>query len=532
MGIEERIYEIAPEEVYVPEGRQRQKFDQKEMQKLVQSVAQVGQIQPGVCFINPENRTELIVGERRLRACGYAKVVFKYYLKEQVTDTYLLERIQLEENLVRTDLDWREAVFAKERIHELFEREHGASSIGSRGGHSQADTAAFLGEGSSILSEDLILAKYAASVPEVAAAPNKTTAKKIVKRLIQQHEREVILTEALGADSANALINPKSKAKKVETETKVDKAVVADASTAERALIEFDRRVLLGKMEDRLNEFTNGTVDVVLFDPPWGVEYDMVKKKVYGQKSYKDDKEVFRQDLAGWLSLLYLKMAPASHLYFFFGIVDHEFVYRTLERIGFQVNRQPLIWYKQGSRRTRNPDTWHGRAYEPIAFARKGGKKLARPGSPNVKVTPMPTPTMKDIHPSAKHPDIYEYLLLDSCQPQDVVLDPMSGSGMMGVAAEYLRSRLALDWWMIEADSDYRNLSIFNLTKGRAAIVGETAKPKVGTDGVREPPAPAGGVTDFMLLIPGSDEWTEYWTANPDEQDAMLAWRKEQGGKK
>jgi len=526
--MEDRIYEIEPEKVYVPEGRQRQKFDQKGMQQLVQSITALGQIQPGVCLQNEEGRTELVVGERRLRACGYAQTGFKYYLKEEVSSSYLLERIQLEENLVRTDLDWREEVSAKERIHELFEEKHGAASVGTRGGHSQADTAAFLGEGSSILSEDLILAKYVKVVAEVEAAPNKTTAKKIVKRLMQQQERKEILEEALGTDMAEKLTGPRSKSKKPETEPTAPEKPPEDL--AAQMLLEYDRRILLGKMEDRIEEFENESIDLVLFDPPWGVEYDVVKKKVYGQKTYKDDKETFRKDLAGWLSLIYKKMAPASHLYMFFGIVDHEFVYRTLEGIGFQINRIPLLWYKRGARRTRNPDTWHGRAYEPIAFARKGGKKLARPGSPNVKETPQPTPTMKDIHPSAKHPDIYEFLLLDSCQPGDVVLDPMSGSGMMGVAAEHLRKQLALDWWMIEADSDFRNLSIFNMTKGRNLIVGETAKPKVGADGVREAPEPAGGVKDFMLLEPGSTEWTEYWTAYPDEQDAMLAWRKE-GGK-
>ena len=93
----ERIHEIAPEEVHVAEGRQRQRFPTKDMDRMIASIKEIGQIHPGVCRINEEDRVELIVGERRLRACGYANNLFRYYIKEEITDPYLLKRIQLEE---------------------------------------------------------------------------------------------------------------------------------------------------------------------------------------------------------------------------------------------------------------------------------------------------------------------------------------------------------------------------------------------------------------------------------------------------
>ena len=472
---EEKAYEIEPELVYVSENRHRRFFPQKEMDKLITSISsEVGQIQPGVCHTNAEGRIELGVGERRLRACGYAKKPFSYILKEEITDLHLLERIQLEENLVRHDLDWKDEVAAKERIHLLFQEQFGETKTGKRGGHGLADTAEHLGEGRSILHEDIQLAVWAREVPEVAAAPNKTTAKKVVKRLMEQVQRQEALNRVFAGGEGEVLTKATSVAKTHDAdELRLSQVEAEKLSQAEKQLLEFNRRILLGKMEDRVNDFQSGSIDIVLFDPPWGVEYHEVKKKVYGQKDYKDDKDIFRQDLSTWLSRLFLKMAENSHLYMFFGIVDHEFVYRTLEQVGFQTNRIPLIWYKEGSRRTRNPHTSHGRAYEPIAFGRKGNKVLAKPGFPNVIVTPQPSPTIKDIHPSAKHPEVYRQLLVASAAPGDTMLDPMSGSGMAGVAAEELRSELGLDWHMIEADKDYRNLAIFNLNKGFAKICGE-----------------------------------------------------------
>ena len=537
----ETIHEIPPEEVHVTEGRQRQRFPTREMDRLIASIKELGQIHPGVCRKNEEGKVELIVGERRLRACGYANNHFRYYLKEEVTDSYLLERIQLEENLIRHDLEWREEVAAKERLHILFQDKHGETQAGKRGGHGIGDTATHLGESSTSVQEDIALAAWVREVPEVAAAPNKTTAKKVVKRLLETMKKEDVLEKTL-AQAKDAI--PPSTAKIATKEEELPP--VEDLSHFERKLLEFDRRCLLGRMENRLLEFKDESIDIVFFDPPWGVEYHEVRKKVYHQKEYNDDPQVFYESLMDWLVLIHTKMAENSHLFMFFGITSHEFVYdtledaglivspefvhNTLEEAGFITGRIPLIWFKEGARRTRNPEFEFGRAYEPIAFAWKGKKKLARPGHPNVIVTPQPTPTMKDIHPSAKHPEVYRRLLLASASPSNVVVDPMAGSGMMGVAAEDVRESLALDWWNIEVDSDYRNLQLFNLNKGFDVITKKEKEkkeeePEPQVVEYRDPPPITG---DFQTLTPGTPKWTEFWEANPDKQEEMLEWRKQQ----
>lgn len=493
---EEKVYQINPNEILV-EPRQRKKIKEKSLKDLALSIQELGQIHPGLCYLNEEGKPTLIVGERRLRACQLLDLPYKYILKEEVTDKLLLRQIELEENLQREDLEWIEEVEAKKELHELYQLRYGLTTQGAKGGHKLSDTAKHLGESDGLVSGDIELALWAEEIPEVAEAKNKTTAKKIVDRLKKGVKRRVALKEALRE-------SPK------ESEENSPEQI------SSQILLEYDKKCLLGRMEDVLEKRPfdlEVSFDIVLFDPPWGVNYDTVSKSTGASENFEDDSDMFLTQFPKWINLLYKSMSENSHLYMFFGIVNHNFVYDILEQEGFQVNRIPLIWHKKGTHRTRNPEVWPGRCYEPIAFARKGKKLLFRQGAPDIIETPSPTPNIKQEHPSAKHPDIYIELLKRSAAPGDFVLDPMAGSGMSAIACEYLRSELALNWTLIEEKETFRDLQLINLVKGYENIVRMQITPP----------------KDFKELNPGSPEWLNYWKAHPKEQNEMIAWTNEEG---
>jgi len=347
----------------------------------------------------------------------------------------------------------------------------------------------------------------------VRDAKTKSEAKKIVKRLEEKLERFERLETAFKEEKANF----------IEGESEI---------TSESQMIFFSKKIHLAKMEDKLGDFEDEYFDVVFFDPPWRVGIDSVRKKGGNTDDFEDalmELGDFEEELRNWLELLYRKMAQQSHLYLFFGIIKHNSIYKLLSRTGFTVNSIPLIWHKQGSHVVRTPDVWPGRSYEPIAFARKGSKNLVRKGASDVVTTPAPTPTMKKNHPTAKHPQIYLELLQRSCLPGDKILDPMCGSGMMGVAAEALEPSHKLKWEMIEMSPDFRRLSIVNVVDGYSNITQR-----------KEPEAPLetpsldkldqvteGG--DFKNFQIGSEEWKHYWNKFPEKQEEMLSWRKEKG---
>ena len=527
---EEKIYSLDPSKIYVSGNRQRQIFNPREMAKLINSTKDLGQLQPGICYLNPiGKRIELVFGERRLRACEEIGIPFKFVLKEDVKDPLLLERMELEENLIRVDLHWKEEVRAKKRIFDILKASDSRQTIETVGN--------YLCVGKGTLSEDISLAIWIEENEEVAAAPNKTTAKKIAERLFRVVERDEALEESF--EKAKKAAEPQFDKKEIqklldeynvkhpdepleEKEFIERKNLLPDQETnfnlsfQEERILDYDKRCMLGDMEDIILEFPDKYFDLVFFDPPWGVEYDKSQKGAEYQKKYEDSKLEFLMKFPERLQLLNSKMAENSHLYIFFGIVNHNFIYDCIEAAGFKTSRIPLLWHKRGACRTRAPEWEYGRSYEAIAFARKGLKKLQ--GSPiaDIITTPQPTPKIKDIHPSAKHPEIYHILLSKSAYPGDKVLDPMGGSGMMGVAADELKVKLNLDWYQIEIDKDYRNLQLFNLSKGYHEFV--TPIINIKSSGAETE-------TDFHKLEIGSEQWRAFWQANPKQQDEMLEWK-------
>lgn len=532
--LKDKLKTIDPNEVVVPEYRQRQQFDRKAHLEMVASIKHVGQIQPGVCHL-VDGKVQLIAGERRLRACKALSIPYLYILKEDIRDELHLKEIELEENIRRKDLDWKEDVLAKLDLHETKQEIYGRAQVGARGGHTMQDTADHLHVSKGLVSQDIELAMWLKEVPEVGKARNKTEAKKIIQRIKETLARRKALKESFVKEESPS---PYLKGQAAEPVQEID-----DKELMQKRLLDYDRRCKIGKLEEEI-ERLEGTFDLVLFDPPWGVEYDEVGFIGGEKRKYEDSLEQYIKSLPGWLELLYERMSENSHLYLFFGIVNHEFVFNTLEAKGFSTNRMPIIWHKAGGHGVRNPKVWPGRCYEPIAYARKGSKDLLKPGAPDVISTRALTPKMKVDHPSAKHPDVYLELLERSGYPGDRILDPMSGSGMSAVACEHLKPKKNFDWWTIEKEKDFRNLGIFNLMRGYRLITAVDKKkekkeePKVeahakydkwGGDLKEERDKKMEGKS-FRELQPGSPEWKEYWKAHPEEQDAMLAFRKELKG--
>lgn len=531
----EGLRTIDPNEVVIPEYRQRQYFDRKAHLEMVYSIKHTGQIQPGVCHL-VEERVHLIAGERRLRACKELGIPFKFVLKEDIRDELHLKEIELEENIRRKDLDWKEDVLAKLDLHETKQRIYGKAQVGARGGHTMQDTADQLHISKGLVSQDIELAMWLREVPEVGKAKNKTDAKKIIQRIKETLARKKALTQSFSKkeESPSTCFR-----RKREEAPQVD-----EKELIKRRLLEYDKRCKIGLFEEEVEKL-GGTFDLILFDPFWGVEYDNVGFIGGEKKRYEDSLEQYIKNLPKWLEILYSRMSGDSHLYMFFGIVNHEFVYNTLEIKGFTTNRMPIIWHKLGGHGVRNPKLWPGRCYEPIAYARKGDKEILKPGAPDVISTRPLTPKMKVDHPSAKHPDVYIELLERSGYPGDRVLDPMSGSGMSAVACEFLKAKKNFDWWTIEKEKDFRNLGIFNLMRGYRLIsstVDEKKRleeePKIE---VHEKYEKWGGELEeknkkelegksFHELQPGTPAWKSYWRANPEKQDAMLAFAKELKG--
>lgn len=515
----EKIYQCPTEEVIVPEERQRKSFNPQKLRDLADSFKQYGQIQPGVCRKDGE-RIILVAGERRLRAAQLAEIPYSYILRTNAHSEDFFLEIELEENLCREDLSWAEEVNAKQKLHELYQAREGKTKLGAKGGHTIRDTARILNESKTTLRDDLELAAFADQIPDVANAPTKSEAKKLIKRFKEEMIRDVALEKTLSGDESMSHVysSPNEPTKEnVEGQLKA-------------RLDRYDERCLLGDFTKLLEGQPDNHFDLVFFDPPWGVDFDSVKRTSAEKKVYTDNAEDFSRDFPKWIELLWSKMSENSILYLFFGIANFAYIYELVEKTGFTTNRMPLIWHKKGAHHTRNPKIWPGRSYEPIAYCRKGSKDLQISGASDLIQTAAPTPKMKSVHPSAKHPDIYRELFRRTAYPGDKVLDPMCGSGMAAVAAESLISTIPTEWLMIDKDKDYRTLTLTNLMKGYSTIVGDPLDQSDSEvidsrEMLQNILLEKWGDTSFRDLEPGGEKWMDYWNDFPDQQKSMLKWK-------
>lgn len=496
-----------PEDVLVPPERMRKEFKKESLQELAASFKSIGQKQPGVCIKDAEGHYVLIAGERRLRAAKIAQTEFLFVLEADTDKDYLLE-IEAEENLCRVNLTWQEECEAIATRHRV--QESRKAKVGQH--QSLDDTAMMLDRSRGSVHAAIELDQWAKEFAEIRNAGSKTDAMKVVKR----YKAELIRNQMLKGAIEN---EEQKKGAKVEDDTIL---VVAGVEIPQKVLLDYNERIIEGSMESTLSRWPDEHFQLVLFDPPWGANLKEIRDSA-SKEDFEDDPEVFSEKVESWLDLLFHKMAQDSHLYFFFGIRFHELVYSTLEKVGFSTNRLPIIWYKQGQHVTRNPEIWPGRSYEPIAFARKGQRKLVAQGRPDVIITAAPTSTMKQSHPNAKHPDLYLELLERSAYPGDHVLDPMAGSGMVAVACEVYRKAKHLDWYLIEQKASFRELALENVIRGYSKVVNR--EPIEGrVELTYELPSLT---SDFHELEVGSEDWSRFWKEHPEQQDEMLTWRKE-----
>ncbi len=453
---------LDPSEVLVPEGRFRKEFDQHELQLLIKSILELGQIQPIVITRD----MELVAGERRLRACRHLEREIECLFIDEVDDLTIRE-MEFHENIYREQYTPQERVLAKQSLHSIKQEQFGdptdpaAPQYGE--GWRQTDTAEMLGQSQALLSEELVMAKILPHSPEMQKAKTLTEMKKVMKKLKKEAQWHIQAekAETLAAEEDGAM--PGDRASMTR-----EQLLKGKVSAWDKRLIVADAMEMLKKEELYL-----GPPGIVFFDPPWGVNlHEKVEDGVLQGMAYDDSEKKFQEEFPTYVRLLYEAMRPDSHLYCFFGIVHHAFVYESLSAAGFEVNGRPIIWVKPGIKSTRQPDKWPGAGYEPIAFARKGSRDLVEKLPDSITDVKPLTPEQKRGHPSAKPWQVYDNLLKRSCYPGEVILDPMYGCGGAFIACE-MNPKLRPMWYGWELEMGNRQKSLLNLLEAVGAAKGE-----------------------------------------------------------
>ncbi len=368
----------------------------------------------------------LIAGYRRLtchKNLGLKKIRAKYY--EDLTP---LERkiITLEENL-HEKLHWFEASKLRDEIHVLQLKVKGAATKGHESeGQSLQKTADMLGVSVGTLSQDKTLVETAKIAPQIAKFSSKRQALKSINKLKEM----AILTELAKREAEDGI-------------------KLSDIKQP-YSIFNTDSVFYIKKKID------DETIDLVIFDPPWGINADLVasERGPRGEKVFYDDSEGASRDLCSeLLPELYRVMKDSTHMYFFVGYQFVRYWTNILTNIVeivqpdwtikaevmekgrkwiFEVRSIPLMWVKEGGGFTDFDYKFMPR-YETILFCMKGSRPLNYPASDVFdKTRPL---TVERIHPHQKPVELLKEFIKVSSHANEIVLDPCMGSGATIVAA-------------------------------------------------------------------------------------------------
>jgi site-specific DNA-methyltransferase (adenine-specific) len=200
-------------------------------------------------------------------------------------------------------------------------------------------------------------------------------------------------------------------------------------------------RYVHGDAFEVLGQIPDGAVDLVLTDPPYGIDYHSNRRSVW-EKLPKFEGD---QDL-GWLSVFvdeaYRVLAGDRHFYCFCRWDTYHVFHQAISK-RFQI-KNALVWVKNNHGSGDLAGAYAPR-YEMVIFASKGRRTLNGKRHPDVlKYATVSSRARK--HPVQKPVEMLKLLIEKSTFPDEIVLDPFAGVGSTSLAAvETCRRYLAIE---------------------------------------------------------------------------------------
>lgn len=189
--------------------------------------------------------------------------------------------------------------------------------------------------------------------------------------------------------------------------------------------------VVCGDCLEGMKLIPDSSIDLVLTDPPYGMDYQS------SHRAEKFDKIELDLDI-GWFPCfaenIYRVLKENTHAYIFCNDYAISHFRKELENVGFNVKRT-LVWVKN-NHSSGDLEGDFGNKTEFILFAHKGRRELAGKRETNVlcfdRVSQLRHPTEKPVL-------LNQWLLSKSTEGNNIVLDPFMGSWTTARAAVDLK---------------------------------------------------------------------------------------------
>ena len=381
--------------------RQRKTRSSGHIPSLANSIREMGLIHPIV--ITREHI--LVAGASRLMAVrdilGWTNIAAQY---QDELEEWVLYGIELEENIKREDLDWRDRTRAIVRYHELRQEKDPTWS--------QSKTADAIGLSQPAVQSHL---KVAANLsdPDIANATTFKTARNTARR---------------------------KEARRLQDELNAHNPVI-DTHQSPIQIVDF---------HDWAPSYTGQKFNVIHCDFPYGINAD----KHQGQNSqlqaeYDDNPDVYWALLNTLTLHLDRFCTESAHLFFWFSPKHYCKTWEALQELdGFVFDPYPLVW-QRGENEGVAPDTSRRprRIYDTAFFGWRNNRQIIR-----TKANSIVAPTTRDIHSHEKSVVALQHFFEMCVDGNTRFFDPTCGSGSALRAARTLGAREVLG---LESNPDY-----------------------------------------------------------------------------
>lgn len=207
--------------------------------------------------------------------------------------------------------------------------------------------------------------------------------------------------------------------------------------------------LLHGDCLELMKSIPDNSVDLVLADPPYGMNFVSNYRKEKYNKIQNDDSFFLSDEL---LKNIYRITKNNSHLYVF---CSFHLIGEFKHALGkFFTVKNVIIWEKNNTSMGDLSGDYAPK-YEMIIYCHKGRRTLNGGRDPNIIKYKR---TGNKNHPTEKPVDLLEFLISKSSNEGETVLDFTMGSGSTGVAAKNLNRKFI----GIEQDDKY-----FEIAKNR-----------------------------------------------------------------
>ena len=250
------------------------------------------------------------------------------------------------------------------------------------------------------------------------------------------------------------------KEKKKQAIKEAEAKRIAAARLAYGALSEDEKiKLILGDCLQKLPDIPDDSVDFIIVDPPFNVELP------YRTHDDSMTAEEYYSWCLAWMKQLYRVLKIHHFVLIASGYSNEKLVQKAIEESGLTY-LHPISWYKPNCQCTLAGSGLFYRV-EKMFLCSKGVPDIGIIDRPkfyeDIVTLDNSTPKQPDAvdHPAARPVVLYQYFFEGLTKPNDLILDPMFGSGSTAVAAKILGRRYV----GIEIDEYYHAMGVDRVNK-------------------------------------------------------------------